>query len=167
MGLLKKRDKSLELTVPKTYELYGVTIRKLPVGKYVEYLKKSEDLPYILLSKVFPDIQDFSQLLDQLLSLDRTAMLKVLGKLLTTAPEQLCLLLSDLLDIPRERLLDPECDNALALDELMEIILKFVEVNNYDDFFDNVRKLRKLTAPSKTKEQENTGSNGGSPSPSR
>lgn len=165
MGLLKKKDKSLELTVPKTYELYGVTIRKLPVGKYVEYLKKSEDLPYILLSKVFPDIQDFSQLLDQLLSLDRTAMLKVLGKLLTTAPEQLCLLLSDLLDIPKERLLDPDCKNALALDELMEIILKFVEVNNYDDFFDNVRKLRKLTA--QPKNPENSGSNGGSPSPSQ
>ena len=166
MGLLKKRDKSLELTAPKTYELYGVTIRKLPVGKYVEYLKKSEDLPYILLSKVFPDVQDFSQLLDQLLSLDRTAMLKVLGKLLTTAPEQLCLLLSDLLDIPKERLIDPNCEDALALDELMEIILKFVEVNNYDDFFGSVRRLRKLTAPT-TKNAENTGSNGGSPSHSQ
>lgn len=164
MGLLKKRDKSLELTVPKAYEMYGVTIRKLPVGKYVEYLKKSEDLPYILLSKVFPDIQDFSQLLDQLLSLDRTAMLKVLGKLLTTAPEQLCLLLSDLLDIPKERLLDPNSENALALDELMEIVLKFVEVNNYDDFFGSVRRLRKLTAPT-TKKAENTGFNAGSPSP--
>lgn len=166
MSLLKKKDKSLELTVPKTYELYGVTIRKLPVGKYVEYLKKSEDLPYILLSKVFPDVQDFSQLLDQLLSLDRTAMLKVLGKLLTTAPEQLCLLLSDLLDIPKERLLDPDCENALALDELMEIVIKFVEINNYDDFFASVRRLKKLTAPT-TKKAENTGSNGGSPSPSQ
>lgn len=164
MGLIKKKDKSLELTVPKTYELYGVTIRKLPVGKYVEYLKKSEDLPYILLSKVFPDVQDFSQLLDQLLALDRTSMLKVLGKLLTTAPEQLCLLLSDLLDIPKERLLDPNSENALALDELMEIILKFVEVNNYDDFFVNVRRLRKLTAPT-TKNPENTGSSVGLPSP--
>lgn len=164
MGLLKKKDKSLELTIPKTYELYGVTVRKLPVGKYVEYLKKSEDLPYILLSKVFPDVQDFSQLLDQLLSLDRTAMLKVLGKLLTTAPEQLCLLLSDLLDIPKERLLDPDCDNALALDELMEIVIKFVEINNYDDFFVSVRRLRELTAPT-TKKAENIGSNGGSPLP--
>lgn len=163
MGLLKKRNKSLELTVPKTYELYGVTVKKLPVGKYVEYLKKSEDLPYILLSKVFPDVQDFSQLLDQLLSLDRTAMLKVLGKLLTTAPEQLCLLLSDLLDIPKERLLDPNCEDALALDELMEIVIKFVEINNYDDFFVSVRRLRKLTA--QLKNPENTGSNGGSPSP--
>ena len=163
MGLLKKKDKSLELTIPKTYELYGVTVKKLPVGKYVEYLKKSEDLPYILLSKVFPDVQDFSQLLDQLLSLDRTAMLKVLGKLLTTAPEQLCLLLSDLLDIPKERLLDPDCDNALALDELMEIVIKFVEINNYDDFFGNVRRLKKLTA--QPKNPENTGSSGGSQSP--
>lgn len=164
MSLLKKKDKSLELTVPKTYELYGVTVRKLPVGKYVEYLKKSEDLPYILLSKVFPDVQDFSQLLDQLLSLDRTAMLKVLGKLLTTAPEQLCLLLSDLLDIPKERLLDPDCNNALALDELMEIVLKFVEINNYDDFFVSVRRFKKLTAPT-AKKAENTGSSGGSQSP--
>lgn len=161
--MLKKRDKSLELTIPKTYELYGVTVRKLPVGKYVEYLKKSEDLPYILLSKVFPDVQDFSELLEQLVKFDRTAMLKVLGKLLTTAPEQLCLLLSDLLDIPKERLLDPSREDALALDELMEIILKFVEVNNYDDFFVSVRRLRKLTAPT-TKNPENTGSSGGSPS---
>lgn len=161
MPLFKPKDKSLELTVPKTHELYGVTVRKLPVGKYVEYLKKSEDLPYILLSKVFPDVQDFSQLLDQLLSLDRTAMLKVLGKLLTTAPEQLCLLLSDLLDIPQERLLDPNCENALALDELIEIIVKFVEINNYDDFFGNVRRLKKLTAQT-AKKAANTGSSGGS-----
>ena len=162
MGLIKKRDKSLELSAPKSYELYGVTVRKLPVGKYIEYLKQSEDLPYILMSKVFPDVQDFSQLLEQLLSLDRSAMLKVLGKLLTTAPEQLCLLLSDLLDIPKERLLDPDCDNALALDELMEIVLKFVEVNNYDSFFGNVRRLKnQLTAP-KTEKAGSTGYSGGS-----
>lgn len=160
MSLLKKKDKSLELTVPKTYDLYGVTIRKLPVGKYVEYLKKSEDLPYVLLSKVFPDVQDFSQLLDQLLSLDRTAMLKVLGKLLTTAPEQLCLLLSDLLDVPKERLLDPSAKDALALDELIEIVIKFVEINNYNDFFGNVRKLKK-TLTAQTATTANTGSNGG------
>lgn len=164
MGLIKKKDKSLELTVPKTYELYGVKIRKLPVGKYVEYLKKSEDLPYILMSKVFPEVEDFSELLEQLTTLNRGAMFKMLGKLLTTAPEQLCLLLSDLLGIPKERLLDPNCGNALALDELMEIVLKFVEVNNYNDFFDSVRRLKELTAPTKTKEPVNTGSSAGSPS---
>lgn len=127
----------------------------------MEYLKKSEDLPYILLSKVFPDVEDMGQLLEQLLTPDRGATLKVLGKLLTTAPEQLCLLLSDLLDIPQERLLDPNAKDALALDELMEIAVKFVEINNYADFFGNVRRLKQLTAPT-TKKAENIGSNAGS-----
>ncbi len=163
MGLFQKHDKSLELTVPKEYELYGVKIRKLPVGKYVEYLKKADDLPYILMNKVFPDVDNFGDLLAKLLELDRTASLRVLGNLLKTAPEQLCLLLSDLLDIPIERLTDPECENALALNELMEIVVKFVELNDYSDFFANVRRLKKLTAPPKARETKtaNTGSSDG------
>ncbi len=164
MGLFQKRDKSLELTVPKEYELYGVRVRKLPVGKYVEYLKKADDLPYVLMSKVFPDVNNFGDLLAKLLELDRTASLRVLGNLLKTAPEQLCLLLSELLDIPLERLTDPECENALALNELMEIVVKFVELNDYSDFFGNVRRLRELTAPPKARETKtaNTGSSDGS-----
>ena len=62
-------------------------------------------------------------------------------------PTEFCRLISELLNIPEERLLDVENDDPLSLNDLIEIIIAFWEMNDMTDFFGNVQQLKKLTAP--------------------
>lgn len=159
--IFSKKDKSINMTMPKKRVLYGVEIRKLPVAKYIEVLNTAENLPYVLLNNIYPDVKNFTEFCDRLKVMDRNAVLELLGKLLTTVPKEFCKIISELLDIPLERLLDSKCKNPLSLSELLEIILAFIEMNDMSDFFVSVRRLKmKLSALI----QANTGFSGGSQS---
>ena len=139
--LLHRSDKSLRMSAPRTYELHGVTIRKLPVGKYLQVLRTLEDAPAIILGEAFPDCSTIPELLTAASNLDREATLQLLSRLLAVVPEQVCLILSGLLDIPKERLLDPDTDDGLSLAELAEVIMAFWKANDVTDFFGTVRRL--------------------------
>ncbi|MDD6488888.1 MAG: hypothetical protein PUG48_03605 [Clostridia bacterium] len=157
--LFSKKDKSISMTMPKKQVLYGVEIHKLPVAKYIEVLNTAENLPSILLNDIYPDVQNFAGLISKLGKMDRDSVLELLGKMLTTVPTEFCKIISGLLDIPIERLLDAKCDNPLSLNELLEIILAFIEINDMSDFFVSVRRLKvKLSALKQT----NTGFSVGS-----
>ncbi len=153
----KKKDRSITMSAPKEYELYGVRIHKLPVSKYIRVLQTLEDLPSLLLGEEARTggLNSFLQLFSDP---NRDAVAGFVGHLLTVVPGQLCNLLSELLDIPRERLLDNDCGDALSLNELTEVILAFWEMNDMSDFFKTVRRL--TGKPGKA----NTGSSAGSPS---
>lgn len=160
-SLKKTRDKSINLTAPKTEVLHGVIIRKLPIAKYIEVLRAADDIPALLLDAAFPNAKNFTDLASAIVSLDREAMLTIIGRLLTTVPEQLCKLLSQLLDIPQDRLLDPYCPDPLSLNEITEIISAFARVNDYSDFFGHVRLLKRKLEKSSAQSKQNTGSNAG------
>ena len=150
------RDKSVKMSAPKSYILYGVKIRKLPVGKYVQVMEAVNNLPAILLDDIFPDTSDFGTLIAQLNVMKRDEFLDIFGKILSFAPKRFCMLLSDLLDIPQEWLLDPECENALSLKELAEVVQAFVELNDLTDFFVIVRSIKQRLSA-----RTNTGSSAG------
>ena len=79
-------------------------------------------------------------------------------RLLAVVPEEIMRLLSELLDIPRERLLE-DSPEALSPKELLEIISAFWDLNDMTDFFGIARRLAgQVKAAS-------FGSNAGSPSP--
>lgn len=149
-----KKDKSISMTMPKSRELYGVNIHKLTIAKYIEVLNIAENLPSVLLNEIYPDVQNFTELGNRLGKMNRDAVIEVIGKLLKTVPTECCNLISSLLDIPKERLLDTECKNPLSLNELTEIIIAFMEINDMSDFFMNVRKLKAMLTAQK---QTNTG----------
>ncbi len=156
-----KKDKSLDVSAPRSYTLHGVRIHKLTVAKYVEWLKVADDLPEIIFGTAFPDCTNFAQLVDSLVKLDKEAILQLFGRLLTTVPAEACRLISSLLDIDESRLLDVDCQNPLSLNELAEVIQAFAELNNYSDFFVTVQSLTKTFHRLSDNTQEHTGSNAG------
>lgn len=153
------KDKSVKMSLPETKELYGVKIVKLPVARYIAALDVIENLPNVLINQVMPEVSGTKELLDKLKASDSELTEYIILKLLKTMPAELCRILSELLDIPAERLLDKNCKNPLSLNELLEIVTAFWEMNDMTDFFVSVRRLRAvLTA----RTQENTGSSDGS-----
>lgn len=157
---LRRADQSLHMSAPPVQELYGVKIRKLPVGKYLQVLRTMEDLPQTLLSALFPEGGSMPEFLAKLEHLDRNGIIGLAMRLLTVLPEQFCRTVSDLLDIPSERLLDPDAPDALSLAELAEILEAAWKANDLTDFFGTVRRL--LTPAGRT---PHSGSSAGSPLP--
>lgn len=161
--MLFKKDKSIHMSIPKSYSLYGVTIRKLPIAKYIAVLREVNDLPSLLLGELFPEGSNLNDSLERLQNLDRSTTLALIGRLLKIVPEEFCKVLSQLLDISEERLLDVNCKNPLSLSELAEIIEAFWKVNDMSDFLMTVQSMSKKATPARSK--ANTGFSDGSQSP--
>lgn len=162
IGLFRK-DKSISMSIPKSYTLYGVTITKLPIAKYIAVLREINDLPSLLLGELLPDDGNLVDLLENLQSFNRDTILSLCGRLLKVVPEEFCKILSQLLNIPEERLLDVNCKNPLSLSELAEIIEAFWKVNDMSDFLMTVQSMSKKATPARSK--VNTGFSDGSQSP--
>ena len=161
MKWLTKKDKSIGMSMPPEKTLYGVKIVKLPVGRYLQALNTLERLPEILFRAALPEVGGMDEVIKGLLSGDTALAETLLFRLLTAVPQELCRMLSELLNIPEERLLSADSKDPLTLKELLEIILAFWDMNDLTDFFGNVRRLKmKLTAPAQTK---TAGSSGGLP----
>ena len=148
------------MSIPKSYSLYGVTIRKLPIAKYIAVLREVNDLPSLLLGELFPEGSNLNDSLERLQNLDRSTTLALIGRLLKVVPEEFCKILSQLLNIPEERLLDVDCQNPLSLSELAEIIEAFWKMNDMSDFLMTVQSLSRRAAPTRSK--ANTGFSDGS-----
>ena len=161
MSKKHKRGKSLGLSIPETKELHGVKIVKLPVARYILALNTLENLPKIIVSELIGEAGSTKLLFEKLSSGDSSFIEAVLVRLLTTVPKELCKLLSELLGIPQERLLDVDCDDPLTLNELVEVVIAFIEMNDLSDFFGNVRKLTSMLTAQTTKAPVNTGSSDG------
>lgn len=160
-SLIHKKDKSLDISAPHSYMMYGVNIHKLTIAKYVEFLKVADDLPEIIFNNAFPDCDNVADLVDSIAKLDKQAILQLVGRLLKTVPTEFCKLIANLLDFDEKRLLDVNNENALTLNELLEIIIAFIKVNDYSDFFMNVQQLKKTCQKMRENTQENTGSSVG------
>lgn len=146
--------------MPTERELYGVRIVKLPVARYIKVLNTLETLPQILASVVLPDGSE-DDLLSSFAKGDKGFLERLFTGLLISAPTEICKLLSDLLAIPLERMIDEDCNDPLSPSELIEILLAFWEKNDMTSFFGNVRKLQTMLS-ARTKAAI-TGSSAGSP----
>ena len=155
--MFSKKDRSLKISAPKDTIIYGVHIRKLPIAKYIRLLHTAEELPQLLIGRAFPG-QNVGEIMQYLKNLNKDNLIDLITRLLAVVPEELMGLLSELLDIPREGLLEDNPD-ALSPKELLEIISAFWDLNDMTDFFGIARRLAgQVKATS-------SGSNAGSPSP--
>lgn len=139
MFIKKDRNKSLKISAPKEKTLYGVRIRKLPIAKYINFLRAAEELPQLLIGKIFPD-SSIGGIIEYLKNLDKDKVFDLLTRLLAVVPEELMGLLSELLEIPKERLTE-DTPSSLSLTELLEIISEFWELNDMSGFFVTARRL--------------------------
>lgn len=156
--LLHREDKSLIMSAPRDYKLYGVTVRKLPVAKYIQVMRTLNDLPALLMGELFPECRTLPELISVLGQFDQEKMTATAVRLLTVVPVEACRVFNRLLDIPEERLLDPDAPDGLGLAELAEILEGFWKLNDLSDFFETVRRL---TAKP---DAQNIGFNAGLPS---
>ena len=132
-----KTDKSFRTSVPKSKTLYGVEIKKVPIGRYLDVLEGNEGLPAELLEKLFPG-KDIQNVLDFFIRLDKDGLSEFLSRALTVLPRELLRLLSELYDIDEGRLLDSRCADPITPFELTEIIKSFWELNDMSAFFKTV-----------------------------
>lgn len=139
MSKKHNKDKSLKISAPKEKTLYCVKIRKLPIAKYIKFLQTAEELPQLLVGKMFPN-EDIMGIAQYLKELNREKLPEFITKLMAVVPNELMGLLSELLDIPIERLTE-DIPEALSLSELMEIVTEFWELNDMSGFFVNARRL--------------------------
>ena len=137
--MLFKKVSSLKISAPKDKTLYGVRVRKLPIGKYIRLLHAAEELPQLLIGKAFPG-QNIGEIMRYLKNLNKDNFIDLITRLLAVVPEELMKLVSELLDIPQERLLE-DTPYALSPKELLEIISEFWELNDMSDFFGIARRL--------------------------
>ena len=154
--MLFRSDKSLTASLPPKRVMYGVEVSKLNVGRFLQVLQAAENLPAMLLEKLFPE-QSAEEILIYFKTNNKKGLLDLITRLLVVAPKELCRLLSSLLSIPQERLLDADCKDGLTPKELTDLLIAFYEVNDLTDFFCNVRRLKSLGA-------RNFGFSAGSPS---
>ncbi len=121
---MAKSNESLSLN--ETVKMYGVEIRKMPCGKYFEALQTLKNLPEDFIKELSDNKEDFK--LSEMLSLDN--LINLITKLLTIAPKFLFSFLSKLLDVDEDYI-----ENKLSPTELIEICIKFWEINKLESFF--------------------------------
>ena len=74
---------SLSLGNSKT--MYGIKIRKLPLGKYLELIKKVNILGKDLLEKGFNN-KSIEEILDDIINLNKIELIKLMESAFNTAP---------------------------------------------------------------------------------
>lgn len=125
---MQKSNESLSLN--KSVKIHGVEIRKMPCGKYFEALQTLKDLPEDFIKEISDGKQDFK--LSEMFTIENITNL--VTKLIIIAPKFLFSFLSKILDIDEEYL-----QNELSPTELLEICMKFWEINKLESFFEQMK----------------------------
>lgn len=123
------RDKSVKVTLPETKMVHGVEIKKVPVGRYINALKKQEELPAVILDTCFPG-KSIDEIAAMFMSADRDTIIYVAGRLLASAPELAVSILCEIIGLDYEHTI-----NTYTPTELLDIATAFWEVNDLSDFF--------------------------------
>jgi hypothetical protein len=129
-----KTDAS-QISVPIDKEIYGVKIRRLPNGAYIKALNTVQNLPEILLEACFPGMPA-DDILAELQSLNSEKLLIMAGRLIQVIPEQFLKIVSELLDIPFEILMD-----KLTPAETLIILEEYLNANDLTSFFESMKRM--------------------------
>lgn len=130
-----KKDKSSSLSLPRSYTLHGVEIKKLPTGQYIKALQTLENLPRIILEELFPNMQ-FEEILSKVKEIDEDLIWQLITKLMRIAPEQFFRLVSELIDADYDHLV-----NKLTPKENLEVIMAFWKANEMSDFLEQLKTM--------------------------
>lgn len=127
MGIIRKNNETLSL--PKSVKMYGVEVKKMPCGRYFEALQTLKDLPQNFIQAVF---EGKEIKLSELMSIDK--IVDLFMKMIATLPDFTVSFLSKLMDIDEDVI-----RNDITPLELVKIIKKFVEINELESFFDEMK----------------------------
>lgn len=128
---------TVSVSVPSEVRVRGYVVKRMPLGRYLTAMQLLGTLPGELMEVCFPG-QSIQDVIAALRGADGGTLAAWLTKLLAVAPERLIGLLSALLDITEQELLD---DAALGLDGLIDLVNAWIEVNNLAGFLKAVQAL--------------------------
>lgn len=120
--------------------MYGIKIRKLPIGKYLELTKKINILGKDLLEKGFCN-KTIEEILEDLSNINKEELIKLFNGVLNTAPDLVIDFIVDILDIDKDKFINNE---EIGLYELIEIIEVFIEINNLGKLIEKLKNLIKI-----------------------
>lgn len=129
----KKSNETLSLG--KSEIVHGIEVKKMPCGKYFEALQELKNLPSDFIKEVSNGVE--FRLSDMF---DLENLINLVSQLMIIAPKFLFKFLSKLLDVNEKVLRD-----QLTPDELLEVCIKFWEVNNLENFFNQTKSIVKKT----------------------
>lgn len=125
--------KSGNASLSKTIELYGVKIKKMPCGKYFEALEQLKELPSNFLLEAF---NGKKVKLSSMMNVE--GIVELVMKFLAILPEFTMNFLAKLLDVEADKL-----KNDVTPYELLQIIKKFIEINELESFFQEMKPIMK------------------------
>ena len=137
------------VSFPPEKKLYGISVRKLRLGRFLEALETLGALPGVLLEQCFPG-RTLEGALAVLSACDGETMRELLTTALRAAPEELVSVLASLLGVTADTLTN---NDAIGPTELLELFEAFAEVNGLGNFMAPARRIASLfagTARSKT-----------------
>lgn len=123
---------SLSLGNSKT--MYGIKIKKLPIGKYLELSKKINGLVKEIFNNKYLEEIDFS-------SITKEEFLQLVEQLFINAPNLLINFIADIVEVDENKLINNE---EIGLYELIEIIESFIEVNNLGKLGKKIKQVLKI-----------------------
>lgn len=123
-------------SIPKTKNICGIDIKKLPLGAYLNAIDSIKNLPELLLHKSFPGLTP-DEVLTKFKKMDLDMLIEVAGNLLVAVPEQVLIFISALIGVEYERLRD---DPDIGLNGIKDIIKEFWKINDMQSFFSDVRR---------------------------
>jgi hypothetical protein len=129
--------KTEDLSLPRSRQVRGVTVRRLNLGEYIQAARTLREAPGQLIDICFPREGD-AQILGKLQTAEPGMLAAALGNLLGEAPQFLVQAAATLIGVDEQRLLT---DPAIGLDGLMDILLAWAEVNRLGDFPPAARRL--------------------------
>lgn len=120
------------LSLGKETTMYGIRVRQLPIGSYLNAIKLLQDLPKEFMEQLFEGKTDI-KLSDML---DITNLSTLIAKLLTVTPDFAIRVIAKLLEVDEDIV-----RNKLTPLQIIKIMKKFWELNELSDFFQEMKPM--------------------------
>jgi hypothetical protein len=124
-------------SLPKTSNVNGIEIKKLPLGAYLDAIDSIKNLPEVLLKGSFPGMTT-DQVIEKFKKIDEKLLFELAGNLMVQVPEQALHFVAKLIGVPYETLRN---DPNIGLNGLKNILKEFWRINDMSDFFQDVSKV--------------------------
>lgn len=126
---------SLSLNNSKT--MYGIKIKKLPLGKYLELTKKVNILFNDLFEKGFSN-KSIEEILESIININKEELINLFNGIFKIAPDLLIDFIVDVLEVDKNKFIN---NDEIGLYELTEIIETFIEINNLGKLMPKLKKV--------------------------
>lgn len=143
---------SVKLSIPKSKIVCGYEIRKLHLGAYLSALEALNDLPRELIAACF--LESNGDILKGLADLDGDKLIEMVTRALSVIPSFAVELIARLIEADAEALKN---DRRVGLNGLVEMMIAWIEVNDFENFLSAVRLLGQRWTAAKAFPKPTTG----------